>query len=237
MLVLFDVDKTLISTGYAGRGAMERAGRRLFGEGFSREGVAFAGRLDPVIVDDLLARNGVEPTPQRRAAFRRAYLECLDEALRTGSGECRPLPGVADLLAGVERAGWTLGLLTGNFEETGRLKLAACGLDADRFPIRVWGDECPGEPCTREQLVAVGLRRWERRRGKAAGAADAVIVGDTIHDVACGRAHGVRVLGVATGEYGMEALLGAGADLALETLEDTRRVLDWIAGRASSGGR
>ncbi|MGZ5419211.1 MAG: HAD family hydrolase, partial [Solirubrobacterales bacterium] len=45
-------------------------------------------------------------------------------------------------------------------------------------------------------------------------------VGDTPRDVEAGHGAGIRVVGVATGEYSVEQLLEAGADAAVETLRD-----------------
>ncbi len=231
MLVLFDLDLTLVSTGGAGRGAMEAAGRALFGPGFARRGVEFAGRLDPVILADLLAANGLEPTPARADAFRRAYRDELEAALRERADRCRVLPGVPELLDAVEREGWTLGLLTGNFEETGRLKLRACGLDADRFPVRVWGDASREEPHERHKLVAAALERW--RRGPAEAA---VVIGDTPHDVAGALHHGARPIGVCTGGHDRFALESAGAALVVDDLSDTEALIAWMRRPAAAAG-
>ncbi len=59
MLVLFDIDGTLLLTDRAGSRAMLEAGRRLVGDHFSFDGVDIAGRIDPVIWRDAAAANGV----------------------------------------------------------------------------------------------------------------------------------------------------------------------------------
>jgi phosphoglycolate phosphatase-like HAD superfamily hydrolase len=63
------------------------------------------------------------------------------------------------------------------------------------------------------------------RHGRAPAPEETVLVGDTPLDVAAGRAGGVRVVGVATGRYGAEALTEAGADAVLGDLLDTEAVL------------
>jgi phosphoglycolate phosphatase-like HAD superfamily hydrolase len=142
------------------------------------------------------------------------------------------MPGVNDVLAGlrphVHASQCTLGLLTGNFAETGRLKLLACGIDPDQFTLNVWGDESPSSPPTRNDLPGVGLRRYHQRHGRALPGDRAVIIGDTPHDVACAKAHGCRSLAVATGKFTTAELAASGADLALDTLQDTQRVLRWL---------
>ena len=63
MLILFDIDMTLITTGGSGMKAMGDAGRELFGESFATGGIDFAGRLDPLIISEMLARHDfITPT-------------------------------------------------------------------------------------------------------------------------------------------------------------------------------
>ncbi len=230
MLILFDIDATLVTTSGVGRHAMAEAGRRLYGPAFTPDGVEFAGRLDPLILADLLTRNGLEPTPDRKAAMRREYRRALVEGLQT-PGIARALPGVhavVDALVG--ESGVTLGLLTGNFEETGRLKLGACGLDADRFRVRVWGDESPHEPPSRDHLPAVAMERYAGVLAGPVRADRVTIVGDTVHDVACARANGCRSLAVATGSFPSHTLRAAGADEVMADLSDVAAVVRWLLG-------
>ena len=65
MLVLFDIDMTMITTGGSGKKAMVDAGSDLFGPGFTAEGIEFSGRLDPLILGDLLRANGLPSTPDQ----------------------------------------------------------------------------------------------------------------------------------------------------------------------------
>src|SRR5688572_14013454 len=189
MLILFDIDATLIKTSGAGIRAMVSAARALFGESFAgADGMDFAGRLDPLILRDLLSRNGIEPTPVHLRAMRLEYRFHLERALTAGIGFA--LPGVPALLEALgKRQGVALGLLTGNFEETGRLKLAACGINPDRFAVCAWGDESPCEPPTRDHLPLVAMGRYRARYGSEVAPSAVTIIGDTPHDVRCALAH------------------------------------------------
>lgn len=226
MLLLFDIDATLISTSRAGIHALEAAGQELFGPSFSTSRIEFAGRLDPLIIAELLTQHGQAPTPEAMQAMRRVYGAHLAQRLRNPVG-CQALPGVLALLEQLRpRTDVTLGLLTGNFAETGSIKLRACGIDPDWFPIRVWGDESPHSPPARTHLPPIGLRRYEEHhRRRPPGA---VIIGDTPHDVACAKAHGLRCLGVGTGQFSPDDLRRAGADRAEPNLSDTPSILAWL---------
>lgn len=235
MLLLFDIDLTLITTGGAGIRAMTAAGREVFGPGFTAEGVSYAGRLDPLIISDMLRVSGLEDTPAAHRRLREVYLAHLARELELSAGK-RALPGVHQLLAGLdkdrrERADLTLGLLTGNFEATGRMKLAACGIDTARFTIAAWGDDSPHTPPRRDHLVPVALARDAARRGGTLAGERVTIIGDTPHDVACAKAHGCRALGVATGRTPIDELRGAGADLAVPDLSDTKAIRAWLLDR------
>ena len=60
MLILFDIDGTLLLTQRAGVNAMHDAGRELFGESFTIDGIEFAGRLDSLIWQDLVRNNSLK---------------------------------------------------------------------------------------------------------------------------------------------------------------------------------
>ncbi len=82
----------------------------------------------------------------------------------------------------------------------------------------------------RNHLVPVAMNR-----ARACGLpphvepAHAIVIGDTPRDIACAQAHGARCLAVATGDYSVEALRGAGADVVFEDLSDTPAVLHALA--------
>jgi phosphoglycolate phosphatase-like HAD superfamily hydrolase len=225
-LILFDIDATLITTSGVGVKAMIDAGAELFGPGFHADGVAFAGRLDPLILVDLLQANGVAPTPDAMSGMRVAYRSHLAQRLPTVSA--RTLPGVDALLCRLEDFDrLTTGLLTGNFPETGRMKLEACGLRHERFLLQVWGDDSPHQPPSRDHLPPVAIERF-RARNDSEAPDRVVIIGDTPHDVACARVNGCRCIGVATGRHSPEDLKTAGADLVLPDLSNTAQVVEWL---------
>lgn len=230
MLVLFDIDATLVSTCGAGIRAMEDAARDLFGPAAAADGIEYAGRLDPLIIADFCRAAGRLPTREMLAQFRERYRLALARRLRDPGVEPRPLPGVLDLLRRLRfESSARLGLLTGNFEETGSLKLAACGIDPARFDLAVWGDHSPRDPPDRADLPPVAMRRFSALAGCAVEARHVTIIGDTPHDVRCARAHGCRSLGVATGRFSVAALLDAGADAAVPDLSDTAAIVAWLA--------
>lgn len=230
MLLLFDIDLTLTDTSGAGMESLLDAGRDLFGPGFHHDGVEFAGRLDPLIISDMLRVSGVADSPEHHRRLREAYERHLRRRLGV-TGRARALPGVLDLL-GVLRADPrpTLGLLTGNFEPTGCMKLRAAGIDPAWFRVAVWGDESPHTPPRRDHLVPVGMDRYCRLHGQGIDGRHVTVIGDTPHDVECAKTHGCRSLAVGTGRSTLAELRAAGADLAVKDLSDTAGVARWLLG-------
>ena len=76
----------------------------------------------------------------------------------------------------------------------------------------------------RSDLPPVALERAERITGRRFRPEEALIVGDTIHDVACAKAHGIPVLAVATGRTTAETLREGGAD---RVVADLTEIADW----------
>lgn len=233
MLILFDVDATLITTSRSGIAAMGLAGRALYGDAFDESVVEYAGRLDPLIIEDLLRAHGRDVTDAEVQRFRAGYREHLARLL-AHPGQAQPCPGVLNLLDALSAAPEiTLGLLTGNFPETGAIKLRASGIDPDRFAVRVWGCDSPHTPPARDHLPPLGMRQYAQQRGRELAPDNVIIIGDTPHDIRCARVHGCRSLGVATGSYSVQQLDAAGADRALPDLTETQEILQWMIGQAA----
>lgn len=229
MLILFDVDATLISTSGSGMKAMLDAGRELFGPEFSVDGIEFAGRLDPLIISEMFARHAVASTPEMWEVYRQTYARHLRSRLADRATVARALPGVMPLLAALEGLPQVgLGVLTGNFRETGSLKLRACGIDPDRFHLHVWGDESTSVPPKRDDLPGVAIRRYLERFGRGVDAERVVVIGDTPHDVRCAKAHRCRSLAVATGSFTLEALRGCEPTHAVADLSETDAIVEWL---------
>jgi phosphoglycolate phosphatase len=224
MLVLLDIDGTILLTHGEGVAAFGDAGQELYGRHFTIQGVDFSGRLDALIWKDLLAHNNVPEHLHDESIFRTVYGQHLTTRM-SKSGAAHLLPGVRDLVEALHRLDHvTLGVLTGNYPETGQLKIKSAGLDPELFRVAAWG--CEG--ASRRDLPPVAMRRHAAMRGTSLDPDDVVIIGDTPHDIDCAKAHGCRSIGVATGAFSVDQLRACGADLAVTSLANTRSMLEWI---------
>ncbi|CAE7418834.1 yxaH, partial [Symbiodinium necroappetens] len=227
MLVLFDIDGTILRTFGLGVRAMGHAGRELHGQHFDEMRVEYAGRLDPLIIADLLVAHELEVHEDAVTDFRAMYGKHLGLILEQTPAEL--CPGVHELIDALEQTdGVTLGLLTGNYPETGAVKLRSGGIDPERFIIQVWGEDSPHDPPARTHLPPVGISRYLEKHQREIDPRDVVIIGDTPEDIGCAKASGCRCIAVATGKYSTGELAEAGADLAVEDLSGTEALVGWI---------
>ena len=218
LLVLFDIDGTLLHTLGAGIRGMNRAFDRLYGRPDALEGVPIAGRTDRSIVTDGLRRIGLEPDADRIRTLRDVYVgELPDELNRVTGTAAGVLPGVERMIGALERSAETaIGLLTGNFEVCAAIKLDHYGLGR-RFTFGGFGDD----HLDRRDLLPMALER-AMRAGIDATASRVILIGDTPLDIDCAHAHGAIAVAVATGTYSGAELEAAGADIVVETLADER---------------
>ena len=222
-LVLFDIDGTVLLSDGAGKRAVLRAMKEVYGT-TGPEGHRFDGKTDPQIVRELQRLEG-HPDDHIDAHLPRAigrYVELLGEELDRPGTRAYTLPGVTDLLDALEeRDDAMLGLLTGNVIEGARAKLSAVGIDPERFAVGAYGSDHE----IRAQLPAIARQRVLEAHGHEFSGHDIVIIGDTPSDIQCGQSIGVRAIGVATGHYSVDDLMACGAYAAFEDLSDTRAVV------------
>jgi len=233
-LLLFDIDGTLIRTGGAGTRSMTRAFELVFQIPSAFTGIPMAGRTDPRILADALARSGIGASAETIQRFRECYRVCLIEELgRSSTKGSRVLPGVRDLLDALDaRPDVFLALLTGNYSEAARVKLEHFSL-WERFRCGAFGED----GLERSDLVGVAAARARSAGWLGAVPGDVVVVGDTPLDVACALAAGARPIAVATGGHDAEALRAAGAEVAFEDLSDTGAFLRLVEKEAAARSR
>jgi phosphoglycolate phosphatase-like HAD superfamily hydrolase len=227
-LLLFDIDGTLVLTGGAGVRAMSRACEEVIGHAEALEGIPVAGRTDWIILHDTLRRMNRELDEDLFATLRDRYLRNLREEIqKPGRGVKAVMPGIRELLDALHvRSDVFLGLLTGNFEEGARIKLAHFDL-WKYFRCGAFGDDA----ADRNALVPFALER-ARRCGLADVPPDEIIVvGDTPHDVACALAVGAVPIAVATGSFTVDQLRDSGAEIVFSNLNNREEFLRVIDGR------
>ena len=213
-LALFDIDGTLIRTGGAGVRAFAQTGAEEFGVGNGTAYMRFAGRTDRSLVREFFDRHGIAPRPDAFTRFLDRYVFLLDHYLRVSDG--RVCAGVLAFLGTLRQAPNPplLGLLTGNIRLGAEIKLRHYGL-WNWFETGAFGDDAED----RNRLAHIALERAERLLGTRLDPSSILVVGDTPHDVACGRAIGARVLAVTTGGASRAELEACRPDVLVDQLD------------------
>ena len=212
---LFDIDGTLVTTGGVGRRALELAFERTHGRRDACDGFRFDGMTDRAIVRGGLLALGLSPTPTAIDTVLSSYLDVLeDEVTRAPAETYRVHAGIRETLDALEARGdCALGLGTGNIREGARIKLHRVGLYT-RFGFGGFG--CDDED--RTALLRRGAERGAASLSLSLQDVRIVVVGDTPKDVDAARGIGAESVGVGTGSFSAEALVGAGASCAFASL-------------------
>jgi len=211
--VLFDIDGTLISTGGASDRAWKRAFKELQGVDVDVPAITGKGVPDPevgrVVFEHALGR---EPTQDEAEAVMQRRIDHLPEEVENSPGFVVK-DGVVELLDRLIDGGIMLGLTTGNVEEAAHIKLARANLNR-YFSFGGYGSDS----ADRTELTKKALERGELVAGHPLDRKSCFSCGDTPRDVEAGHGAGIRVVGVASGEYTAEELVEAGADAVIRSL-------------------
>jgi phosphoglycolate phosphatase-like HAD superfamily hydrolase len=214
-ILLFDIDGTLVSTGGAGAVAWRQAFEELHGIPADIGKFTDAGMTDPDVgartFEAVLHR---KPTARELAQLVQRRLEHLPEAVAQSKGYT-VLPGVPERLRQLSHDGHLLGIITGNGDGAAAIKLARGDLNR-WFTFGAYasaGVDRPG-------IVRRAVERGEAMLGCDVPNEDIYVVGDTPLDIQAAHAVECTAIAVATGKYDRNALLEAGADHVLDTLEE-----------------
>jgi phosphoglycolate phosphatase len=212
-LVLFDIDGTLVRTGGAGIEAFRRVFITEFNATDGFEKLKFAGRTDIGLVREFFQYHEIPMTEENTGRFFEHYVFLLDYILSQGAP--RACLGVMEFITEL----WALpnspmlGLLTGNIRLGAEIKLRHCGL-WDIFEMGAFADDNED----RNLIAAAARDRGSRLLGQKLLGEEIVVIGDTAHDIRCGRFIGARVLAVGTGGATLEELKTHKPDWAVENL-------------------
>lgn len=243
LLVLWDVDHTLINAGGVGLELYRIAFAELFG-GEMPVPASMAGRTERAIVLEVLTLAGLPEPRGKVAAFHAIMAAHAPEVADLIREHGTALPGAAEALAALAMAGTggangdehfaglvVQALLTGNIRPLAEVKLGALGLTEHLdLDVGTYGDAHE----VRAELVGPARRRAAQAYGADFSGEATVIVGDTPLDVEAALVTGARAVAVATGYFSVAELTAAGAHVVLPDLTDTGRVLAAVLPRPGS---
>ncbi len=207
-ILLFDIDATLLKSGYAGNRALNRAFYLLYGLSDAMGGIRPDGKTDPLIIREVLVDKLSDLNPDLEIPrVAEIYLKFLEEEVAE-SPAFQVMPGVQELLQQIYKIpSLCLGLATGNFESGARIKLQRAGLDG-YFSFGGYGSDAEN----RTELVQVAIQRAEQYMGGAVPRDIVYVIGDTPRDIKHAKEAGVKTVAVATGRSGLDELAGYNPD-------------------------
>ena len=183
----FDLDLTLIDSQPAILAAWSELARET---GACIDLDSITARLGVKLEDEVARWFPAGERDNAAASYREHYVRLAPD-LTT------PMPGAAEALAAVRRAGERAIIVTAKHPVSVGPSLAAAGLEADDLYMHVYGQEKAAV------LSQVGA---------------AVYVGDAPADMGAAIAADAHAVGVTTGSFGAADLLAAGAELVLDSL-------------------
>ena len=210
---LFDIDGTLLNSRdavhyFAFRNAM----RNVLGIEASIEGVHVHGNTDPGILRAVLRREGMNDAAINAALPAIVDGMCVEVGRNREQLNPELCPTIMDLLQHLRSLGKALGVVSGNLEPIGWLKLEKAGLKS-LFSFASFSH--PRE--YRVEIFHYGIEQARKLVGKEGSV---FIVGDTPSDIQAAREAGAAVIALATGVYKFSELLACGPDACFACATD-----------------
>ena len=175
------------------------------------------GRSLNAILRDYAVSAGVEDPDTTSAAMLETYRGFqrlnIDQLIQ-------PYPGMAEALAALRDRGYLLGLVTSKVEWAARLTYDRYGF-GDLLSVLVFHDETAMHKPHPEPLLLAATKA-------GIAPAQAAYVGDSVHDLAAGKAAGMRTIGALWGPFDPVELTESGADLLARTPDSLLSILPGV---------
>jgi phosphoglycolate phosphatase len=218
ILLLFDIDGTLLtSSGFAKR-AFESALIKNYGTAGDINAFSWSGKLDPNIMRELMRGAGIPDAVIDAKLVRTLadYEAALEATLPADKVVLRP--GVVAILEELRAYEDILcSLCTGNTPRGAGIKLGRARI-AEYFSTGAFGTD----GAVRADLPPVGRRRAQRWWGTAIDPKKIFVIGDSPEDIKCAQASGYHSVAIASGWHPERELASYNPELLLEDLEKGR---------------
>ncbi len=225
VLVIFDLDQTLVDFISVYDVAMDGLFQKFFGVSARLTEIDFAGRSLTDSFTKLARLKGIAGSEVSRNSrglleeFERLFVRSIPQ-----DSSQFVLPGARELLEALAKTDNVVVLYTGSAAGIVATVLAATNL-GKYFKFCLYGTEFK----TRADMVGEALDRAERLAGKRFRSKDIVIIGDSLRDVDCGKQFGALTIAVATGLHSADQLSNSQPDSLFASLKDFNRVLKAIS--------
>lgn len=224
ILFLWDIDGTLITVGGAGERALVHAINDHFGIDGDLKGIDYAGRTDRMISRMLHDYYGIEKTDKSLQGFLDSYLFHLEKEMK--HTKMHVVDGITAILDEIKtQPQYSQGLLTGNLKKGAEIKLLHFDL-LHYFPFGVFSDF----GVNRNELASFALEEAHKATGLPFTPEHTYVIGDTPHDIECGKYINAKTIGVATGRFTTDQLKESQPDFLFEKLPSPQEFMGQICG-------
>ena len=200
VLLLWDLDETLVTTAGAGERSIVRSARKHWSVDVDLSLIPYAGCTDRRIGHLIRKHFGIAEDESTLRAYLDDFVNYVSEELP--DSDARILPGVSEVVEAAHTSpDHSQGLLTGNLRAAAEAKLVPFGL-WDYFSFGAFADDA----IERLDLGPIALARASECYGVTFAREEVTVIGDTPHDIACAHAIGARSLAVASGRFSPEQL-------------------------------
>lgn len=222
ILLLWDIDGTLLSAKGAGPQAFEKASEEHFGEAILLSSIDWPGATDYAIAYALLEKVGREVTREAAQGLVDSYLSNLPLLLE--STQAKANPGILELLEYFHRLeGVHQALLTGNVKQGADIKLGHIGVN-HYFLFGAFADHSDH----RNDLSRHALELARRHLHEEWLPEQIYVIGDTPKDIECGRVIGAHTIAVATGHHSLRDLKAHRPSVAFESFARPQDLIDFL---------
>lgn len=219
IIILFDIDGTLLLTGGAGKDAFNHVFKELYNEDEIWNNIHPDGRTDYSLIKECYEKRFKKsPSATEIKNIKTAYENIFLEKLASQSN-FRLMPFVKDVLNKLsQNKSLLLGIATGNFQKPAWQKLKHGGID---HHFSFGGFSCDSEH--RLELTQAAKLRGEKILGETAK--KIYVIGDSIHDVRCGNAIDATTIAVCTGSTSRNDLEKNGAHHVIDNLSELSKLI------------
>lgn len=222
ILVLFDIDGTLLLSGGAGNRSIDRALMELFSLENATRDILFVGRTDKLIFQEIVEKklNKAINDPLRQK-ISSLYLQYLRKEVSVSPG-FQVLDGVRELIEKLGMDGrFVLGIATGNIEEGAWIKLERAGLKK-HFSFGGFDED----GFKRSEIVMSAMTKALKNYPE--GFEKVILVGDSPFDVEAAKEAGIVSIAVGTDGFDKYELKKNAPDFYFDSLKNTSEIIKSI---------
>ncbi|MEO0270213.1 MAG: HAD family hydrolase [candidate division WOR-3 bacterium] len=222
IMLLFDIDGTLIYSGGAGTRSIDKAFFKKYGLKEAMKGISPDGKTDPLIIEEVfLKKLNKKPDRKEIEEILEIYLINLEKEI--DNPDYKIFEGVPELLEWAQKKEkFLLGLATGNLEKGAEIKLRPSYL-LKYFKFGGYASDSWERSEILRKAYEKGKKIAERENFRIL---DVYVIGDTPRDIEAAKRVSFKSIGMAIFRFSKEELLKAGANFVFDNFWDLKKFFE-----------